>query len=462
MKKDWLVGRRGVVTMEALSVDQIYDHCLGDENHDELLRVVVNKLRQSDRMLEAARILQRKAKEELSVAQTHRNDKQLIYFRSLLEDDEELADRFGPVEEKSMVIPYKFDEVYKLPGRIGGRDAVEVLENLVLDAKPMAMGVWWAWRCFDPTTDKHASAALIALSWPGAVALVDVMELEKDQSDGFVMERRHKNALHKIMEAPHILKVVHGMDAEAYRALQLGLVVDPRGSERPTSFASVAPALDVAVVHAFMEGSSVSSEGNHLNSMVNRYLRVECCHFEAMSNFEKQPRSALRLSQQHYLLSLAWAPLMILRACCVHGILQQEEVLDLSFIVGVCDGQVCAGDWDQVLHEALSFGKEAGPNLQRRQAAAEGSTANAAGSVGAAQTNYGTNLWKDLSQVRQLPRPSSNQDSYNGLHRAKNTLTAKGMAVPESRRHDARCAVASLFDPQSCTPELEAFYNIQA
>merc|ERR1740123_2364389 len=112
----------------------------------------------------------------------------------------------------------------------------------------MAVGLWWFWRCFDPKLDFWPRASLLALVYDDNFVLVDFQGLENGSDRE---ERRSKDVVHRVLQAPHLLKVVHDLDSKALLVLQRAVLpqVDLNG-EAP-ELPILSPVLDLAVAVAY-------------------------------------------------------------------------------------------------------------------------------------------------------------------------------------------------------------------
>eukprot|EP00437_Effrenium_voratum_P009201 CAMPEP_0181427614 /NCGR_PEP_ID=MMETSP1110-20121109/16261_1 /TAXON_ID=174948 /ORGANISM="Symbiodinium sp., Strain CCMP421" /LENGTH=798 /DNA_ID=CAMNT_0023550829 /DNA_START=97 /DNA_END=2493 /DNA_ORIENTATION=+ len=435
LKRNWLLA--GVVKDEELTPDQICEHIEDDENYETLLRDAVNLCHKNNRTFEAAKMLSRPKSQTSRAKETLRNDQQIEYLVSLYREVEEPEDRFGPLADASMALPDspQYDTVY-LPENRDGQFTMDNIEYLqeILSSGPAAIGVWWLWRCFDGYRDTHSRAALIAITFGARFLIVDMVALE--QADKRV-EHEYKQLLVAILEAPHLLKVVHYLERTALRALQLALIEekDRAGDARPTRYTQVTPAIDLALVVACMHGTS-GRASKELPSVVWKYLRLDLCVTEALSNFEHRP---LRRSQLHYAITLAWCPVVILHACCAHGVISKEVVLSLSLNVSGFARSV----WDEVMHTIQFSGAAASSPL--------------AGNQGAEAEAHGRNIWEDPISVEKLKVDCNLlRDSLrNAQDRAKQLLCN----VQESE--DFRRAVQTLFDIDISKKELKALYERQ-
>ncbi|CAE7427837.1 unnamed protein product, partial [Symbiodinium sp. KB8] len=231
------------------------------------------------------------------------------------------------------------------------RDAIDLLKEELLEGPPVAVGIWWLWRCFNAHIDQHSRAAVLALTYRqrngrNRLVLIDMIALEQANQEE---EHLHKDVLGQILNAPHILKVVHFLERTALRALQLAFVTEDvrQGPNKPESYISISPCVDVALVVACLQGTS-GVQCNELFSLVWNFMRADMCLTEALSNFERRP---LRKTQEHYALSLAWCPLALLRALCSFG--QAQWVTVLTLCMKIHGGAI--GNWDEDLLKNLCF-----------------------------------------------------------------------------------------------------------
>lgn len=444
LKRDWVAGRRaGTVFNEELTAEQLCDHIEDEVNYGELLKVAVNKCSASNRKFEAARMLARKAGRSSKVMETNRNDQQLQYLISIYKD-EEASDHYGPLEEGCVALPYAFPSVYHVARWDGSSLGLEDLQRELLDKQePMAIGISWLWRCFNAQLDMHAKAAVLAIAWPRGVALVDMMKLETDDfNDARGTERRAKGVLRQILEAPHLLKVVHLVDARAWRALQLALVPkeDLEDSYSPPSgHMFLSPMVDIAVLSGFMKQTAAKQQRD-LNSLVFSYLRMELCHAEALGNFERRP---LRQSQIHYALTQAYVPLVLIRCFCAYGLLSDQEVLSFAVHLGpeaLPGGE--GGRWDEELHAKLRFSTH-GKSADHQDADS---------------IEWGKNIWENPEEIEKLPKPERTRDA-DWARMARTTAARMKVAPPESVLAGADRAVKTLFDSQAAALTLHAFYQ---
>eukprot|EP00913_Durusdinium_trenchii_P018469 g17351.t1 len=209
------------------------------------------------------------------------------------------------------------------------------LQKLLTDRTYTPIGIWWLWRCFDGYNDQHARAAVVAITFRDRFFLVDILKLDTLEKARQGLDGKYKRLLLSILKAKHLLKVVHYLEGTGLRALQLALITEEEreGDEKPTNYADVSPTIDLCWVMAYLHGTSGRQE-KELPGLVWKYLRWDLCVTEALSNFERRP---LRESQKHYALSLAWCPLVILRAVCAHGLVREEVVTSLCIVAN--------GDW---------------------------------------------------------------------------------------------------------------------
>lgn len=395
MKSQWLVGqfnhgRRGsdgIVSREEMSPEQICDHIEDFENHEDLLKIAVKELIRSERKFEAARMLARPKSRVCQVFEANRNDKQIAYLVSLYQDIEPLVDRFGPVEDDCLALP-STREALVYVDNIG--PAMDTLErDTIAHQRPMTLGIWWCWRCFNDDLDKMVRASFVALCYEDTFVIVDIDRLERVST---VVERKGKELMRNILLAPHILKVAHDVNRSSLSILQRSLIANSLiSSTRNPSLPGISPILDLSVAAAFVKQMQPSAPAvSKLLKLTNDYLRLEMCMAEALSNFERRP---LRLTQLHYALTLAWCPLMILRVLTAHGILDVPDLLHMTFQLG---GDGAPADWDEVLHSTWLCSPQ-------NQAAQEVCAALDPQLV--LPGPYGQNPWEDEAWVEAVPRP---------------------------------------------------------
>lgn len=438
MKSDWIAGRRsGVVLGEELSPEQVCDHIEHEDNHEELLRVAVNTCLRSNRKFEAARMLARPASKGTRVFETNRNDKQLAYLVSLYQDLEKPSDGFGPVEESCLVLPHPADELLYVDDR---GEPLSRLERETLEGeRTLAIGVWWFWRCFDTKLDLWPRASFIAIAYEQTLAIVDFQRLELASE---LAEAQGKDVVRRILEAPQLLKVVHDLDRTALQVLQRALVPHEQlvGDDAPP-WPSIAPVVDLCLVTAFIRRVSPSaSTVSKLSAITFDFLRLELCLAEALSNFEQRP---LRLTQQHYALTLAWCPLMILRALCAHQVITQSELQALTLRVGLAGAPV---QWDDMVRHLP---------LRAEQAHVE---AEVGGILGETMTflkgPVERNLWEDAEWRQSLPNPDRSFDlsAHVRQHLAP-------LVLPPQAASCADRSVASLFDAAVASSGLRSLFQ---
>jgi len=359
LKRSWITydKRTGVIENEELTPAQFCDHIEDDPNYEILLRDAVNRLLSISRTFEAAKMLARPKAKGTKVVENIK-DTQVLYIRSLYEEEQEPEDSFAPLAVGSMCLPGGEEDVLRVPSteQVNGvdrvtRDAIHLLKEELLDGPPVGVGIWWLWRCFNAHIDQHSRAAVLALTYRqrngrNRLVLVDMIALEQANQEE---EHLHKDVLGQILNAPHILKVVHFLERTALRALQLAFVTEDvrQGPNKPESYISISPCVDVALVVACLQGTS-GVQCNELFSLVWNFMRADMCLTEALSNFERRP---LRKTQEHYALSLAWCPLALLRALCSFG--QAQWVTVLTLCMKIHGGAI--GNWDEDLLKNLCF-----------------------------------------------------------------------------------------------------------
>ncbi|CAE7729801.1 unnamed protein product [Symbiodinium sp. CCMP2592] len=269
LKRSWISSydfRTGVIENEELTPAQFCDHIEDDPNYEVLLRDAVNRLMRVNRTFEAAKMLARPKAKGTKVVENIK-DTQVLYIRSLYEEEQEPEDSFAPLAVGSMCLPGGEEDVLRVPSteHVNGEDrvtpyALDILKQELLEGPPVAVGVWWLWRCFNAHIDQHSRAAVLALTYrhrngQNRLILVDMIALEQANQE---QEHLHKDVLGKILNAPHILKVVHFLERTALRALQLAFVTEDvrQGPNKPESYISISPCVDVALVVACLQGTS--------------------------------------------------------------------------------------------------------------------------------------------------------------------------------------------------------------
>merc|ERR1711972_119556 len=154
---------------------------------------------------------------------------------------------------------------------------------------------------------------------------------------------------------------------------------------------------------------------------VLNYLRMDLCMAESLSNFEWRP---LRLSQQHYALTIAWCPLMILRVLTTYGILKPTDLLPMVFQLG------CAGapeHWDDILRNSWMIN----PQFEKLRPSKEACDA-VDPMIDHLDGPYGSNPWTDGDWVKEVPRPEAKFDFRSCLQAgAKEILNA--LSLPPGR-----------------------------
>lgn len=440
MKSDWLVNwarhymGSGVVYNQELTPDQICDHIEDEDNHEEFLKLAVKEYVKADRKSEAARMLARTKSRVTRCFDNNRNDKELSYYVSVYEDVQPLVDLFGPVED-DLALPGSGGDVLYVAD--AGPGLAQLEQETLGRGAPMALGVWWLWRCFDPRLDLWPRASIMVLAYEGRLAIVDFMQLESSTE---ATEVRGKDLVRRIMEAPHLLKVVHGLATPAIQALQRAAV--PRSelaADEAPIMPRLSPVVDVALVMAYVRKSR-QGDPLKLTGLTFAYLRMELCVAECLSNFERRP---LRLSQQHYALTLAWCPLMILRAHCAYGVVSHSQVAQFLLQTGI-PGPPCEDMLQRVSFED-----------QRRapQAPAEAEPETPS-DMNAVSGGYAENLWSRAEWVEALPRPDpqARVGAFLQPHVGRLLLPAEAAA-------QAQPSLESLFDRDVARRELEALYQ---
>ena len=95
----------------------------------------------------------------------------MLYIRSLYEAEQDPEDSFAPLALGCMCLPGGEESLLRVPStqQVGGedpvtRDALKTLKHELLAGPPIAVGVWWLWRCFDAHIDRHSRAVVLALT----------------------------------------------------------------------------------------------------------------------------------------------------------------------------------------------------------------------------------------------------------------------------------------------------------
>ncbi|OLP98947.1 hypothetical protein AK812_SmicGene18561 [Symbiodinium microadriaticum] len=212
------VDSTGVIENEELTPAQFCDHIEDDPNYEILLRDAVNRLLSISRTFEAAKML---ARPEYWISREERSfgprfwgaahgqlslghpatacpdvEAKLAILRSAWGDPErkmrrktlgalssekmlevlgsaeqEPEDSFAPLAVGSMCLPGGEEDVLRVPSteQVNGdrvtRDAIDLLKEELLEGPPVAVGIWWLWRCFNAHIDQHSRAAVLALTY---------------------------------------------------------------------------------------------------------------------------------------------------------------------------------------------------------------------------------------------------------------------------------------------------------
>jgi len=273
------------------------------------------------------------------------------------------------------------------------------------------------------------------LAYRGRLAIVDFMKLESSTE---FTQLRGKDVARRILEAPHLLKVVHGLNRAALQALQRA-VVPPSElvDDNPPPLPGLTPLLDVAVIAAYLRRSRpMASVAAHLTGLTFGYLRLELCMGENLSNWERRP---LRLSQQHFALTLAWCPLMILHALCAFRVLTEEEVGAMMMRAGHPDAPT---NWEDLLVR-LSFA----PTGAR--AAAEASEGESALEMVSVPGDYARDLWGDADWVRDLAPPERDLGALAAV---------RDLLLPAQEAAQAQQVLPYLFSQEAARQELTSLY----
>lgn len=247
------------------------------------------------------------------------------------------------------------------------------------------------------------------------------------------------DVLARILAAPHLLKVVHSCDYAALQILERAVFPVPVDDDaytedfEPPPQLVLAPVVDIALCGAYVQRQMPYADSLKINNLTFDFLRIELDMSEVMSNFERRP---LRQSQVHYALTLAWCPLMILRALSAYGVLDEEQVQVL----------VCA--FGSPGHEGSK--PTALDDLRAVQLVSAAGLDEASGQIGG---SYGQNLWTEAEWREQLPTPDPGFDLRACI------LGKLGELPAEYQSAQTTDAVRSLFDEASVHADLEALYS---
>lgn len=396
MQSEWLIGTYrshgtdGIISRQELSAEQICDHIEDDANYEHLLKSAVKELLKGNRKFEAARMLARQKSRCTSTYETNRNDKQLAYLVSLYQELDTTTDRFGPIEQECLTLPCSAQDVLRIEAADSTLDRLE--EETLSHQQPMTIGIWWFWRCFNLSVDKKPRASFIALSYGDTFVIVDLYLVEQVTH---AAEKKVKDVLCRILAADHILKVTHDIDACSLKILQRSLIPNDTYEKHCDDIGPlphISPVLDLSVVIAFVKQSQPAAPAvSKLMVLVLDYLRLELCMAENLSNFDRRP---LRLSQKHYALTLAWCPLMILRALLSWKIVKVEDAIPMVFKLGCGDAPE---RWDEKLGSTWF--------CQERPSREAYEALDPIGMGLILDGPYGQNVWDNPEWVAEIPRP---------------------------------------------------------
>mmetsp|Transcript_43663 Transcript_43663/g.103030 ORF Transcript_43663/g.103030 Transcript_43663/m.103030 type:complete len:825 (+) Transcript_43663:113-2587(+) len=413
MKVDWIISS---IENEELTPDQIFDHIEYEENFADLLKEAVKcyapfELKgKRSAIFEAAKLLSKRAAKGTQVYEARRNDKQIMYLLGLFKEEIPAADRFGPLEGDYCVTVPERDPMVKVL-RIGSREqasqaddenALQTLRTKTLEAEySLVIGVSWCWQCFDTHLDFWTKARCVAFSFMDAhavhyFAIVDFKYLEEGPRDkAFAAQAR--DVVGRIMEADHLLKVVCGVDHRSLAILQRA-VHDP---EIPATsdfggpqdnFARMMPVVDVAIAAAYVLGTRPSDPLLRLRPLTYLFLNLELCQTEVTSSYE---RRLMRNSQEHFALTQAWVPRLILLALAARPadgpIISADAVAAMILRL---DTQTAPRHWDKHLQD-LPFATD-GKLLEQDPGSAFGDRS---------PEIQDKDPWQDDDFKSQLPRP---------------------------------------------------------
>jgi len=452
MQKEWLIGSfrshatDGIIARQEFSPEQICDHIEDEPNYEPLLKNAVKELLKGGRKFEAARMLARQKSRTTSVFETNRNDKQLAYLVSLYQEADASTDQFGPVEQECLTLPCSARDVLIIDNV--GKDLTKLEEETLSHQQPMALGIWWFWRCFNLQVDKKPRASFAALTYGNTFAIIDFLKVERVTT---AAENKIKDVLCRILAADHILKVTHDIDACSLSILQRALIPNETYQNHCDDngpLQHISPVIDLGVVVAFVKSLNAGAPAvSKLFVTVLEYLRLELCMAENLSNFDRRP---LRQSQLHYSLTLAWSPLMILRAFLSWEVVKVQDVLPMVFRLG-CDSTL--ERWDELLKLTWLCRQGCQGSLEAYEAL------DPIGMGLILDGPYGQNLWKDEEWVSQIPRPDSNDGVIAKL--SPELLRSLSLSRDSDCRRLADAALRTLADTDATLNDLEVFYKAQ-
>jgi len=349
---------------------------------------------------------------------------------SLYRDLSPPQDQFGPVEEACLVLPCSQDRIIYV--KTSGQELKRLEQETLGHEQPLLVGIWWLWRCFDPNLDTWSRASIVAIVYEHTFAIVDLVNLELS---GETIEARGKDVVRRILEAAHLLKVVHGMDANSLKVLQRALVPHQTlvDDETPV-YPGIYPMIDIGLVAAYVCRTPCrdTSWASKLTALSYVFLRLELCLAEALSNYERRP---LRFTQLHYALVLAWCPLMILRVFCAYNLVTRQQMqvmlLQLAF-------DRCPDNWDNHLRCVQPFNE--------RTAGDEGLP------PGDMEGGYAENPAKNEDWHKKLPRPDPSFKLEEELKKQIGPLQ-----LPSCPQTEA--ALAQLFDKDRAIGDFESLYE---
>lgn len=333
MKQKWLTSRYegGVAERKELSPEQICDHIEADPNKEELLKLVVNRYKHQERKFEIARILARECNRTTNVAASYRNDGQINYLIGLYSRLAPVEPTFGPLDEHKLVLPCDEDDILFIQDT---GDKLETLKYETLTVRePLALGIAWFWRCFDPKLDLWPRASSLALTYRfqgrNRWVIVDLEELEKYQEG---VEDHCKSVIREILAADHILKVLYTTDDRSIQVLQRGLRKhgDLETSSERRADMPICPLLPMAMLVAWQRRTRAHWVSNWMAAVWD-FLALEVCAYEALGNFERRP---MRSSQIHYQLTLAYCPLVMLRGLLAFGNVEHKVPFFMVMKIG--------------------------------------------------------------------------------------------------------------------------------
>merc|ERR1712039_121737 len=147
----------------------------------------------------------------------------------------------------------------------------------------------------------------------------------------------------------------------------------------------------------------------------------------------------LRETQLHYALTLAWAPLMILRTHCAYQVVKQHDVRSMALQVGATH-LTGPTKWDDIL-KSLRF-------------CSEGYIEHEDTTEWERLGEYATNSWVNKEWIDRVPTPDRNFNIGEALERN----LANYILAPEVKTHVDQ-VLSYLFDYTSLSHDMDSMYK---